>query len=545
MLKKTFHLILFLGLCSQFADAQNLVNNPSFELTNSCHLDYYLGMRHPIDTAYYTFNTDYPTVQNWFCGNLLYGGYMNRCAVETLAQIPTNILGNRQPHTGDAYAGFETFLITCDAIQRNYLQTKLQEPLVKGKRYCVSYYLSPVAAFRHQLLKFVSTTDLYLILTPTRPFNPLFGGICLPTDNFMLTLPPNTDYIAPTQAFTDTTKWHKVQRIYIAKGGEQWLTIGCFKDDTHVTYSLIKDGDPRGIFCAYYIDDVTVAPLPAPLSTLKDTATCGFPLLLSANTGFSAYHWNTGDTSRSITVTQAGNYWVRGSLDECGDVTDTIHVRQKQPPVLALADTLVCSTQLPIVYHAPPLDATINWSTQDTGNSATIAQAGSYSVTATNECGSSTAYFTISTETPLPPIHFSMFDTTTCLNGHFVPIRLHAPIGYPNYHWNTGETTRSITVRKPQTYTVSSENLCGEVSSNINIGGCSPSYYIPNTFSPNGDGKNDFFTLYSNDAVRVIKQLQIFDRYGEYVFSAENIAPNDERSGWNGTLHGKEFTPDV
>jgi gliding motility-associated-like protein len=69
--------------------------------------------------------------------------------------------------------------------------------------------------------------------------------------------------------------------------------------------------------------------------------------------------------------------------------------------------------------------------------------------------------------------------------------------------------------------------------------------YLPNTFTPNGDGKNDFFTLYSNDAVRIIKQFQVFDRYGELVFSAENIAPNDERKGWDGSFKGMSFTPDV
>ena len=83
------------------------------------------------------------------------------------------------------------------------------------------------------------------------------------------------------------------------------------------------------------------------------------------------------------------------------------------------------------------------------------------------------------------------------------------------------------------------------MQSSINVKGCKPDYYIPNTFTPNGDGFNDYFTLYANDAVRIIKRLQIFDKYGEFVFNAENIPPSVEKLGWNGTLRNKPFLSDV
>jgi gliding motility-associated-like protein len=69
--------------------------------------------------------------------------------------------------------------------------------------------------------------------------------------------------------------------------------------------------------------------------------------------------------------------------------------------------------------------------------------------------------------------------------------------------------------------------------------------YIPTAFTPNGDGYNDAFTLYAGVAVTRIRAMQIFDRYGELVFSAQNIAPNDESVGWNGTFRGETLAPDV
>ena len=63
--------------------------------------------------------------------------------------------------------------------------------------------------------------------------------------------------------------------------------------------------------------------------------------------------------------------------------------------------------------------------------------------------------------------------------------------------------------------------------------------YIPNVFSPNFDGVNDSFTVYSGNEEGVIKSMQLFDRWGGLAFSANNILPNDQQSGWDGTVKGK------
>lgn len=63
--------------------------------------------------------------------------------------------------------------------------------------------------------------------------------------------------------------------------------------------------------------------------------------------------------------------------------------------------------------------------------------------------------------------------------------------------------------------------------------------YIPNAFSPNFDGVNDNFQLFPSCVVSMIKELAIYDRWGNLVFSAGPINPADPREFWNGQVNGK------
>ena len=63
---------------------------------------------------------------------------------------------------------------------------------------------------------------------------------------------------------------------------------------------------------------------------------------------------------------------------------------------------------------------------------------------------------------------------------------------------------------------------------------------MPNTFSPNGDGVNDYFYVISGVAVARVNQFQIFSRWGEKVFEISNVLPNDYVSGWNGMYKGRQ-----
>ncbi len=90
-----------------------------------------------------------------------------------------------------------------------------------------------------------------------------------------------------------------------------------------------------------------------------------------------------------------------------------------------------------------------------------------------------------------------------------------------------------------------------------NAGGCTSSatvnvfvlcnganVYIPNTFSPNGDGSNDVFYA-RGTGLFTIKQMRIFNRWGEEVFSGYSVKANDVTKGWDGTFKGQKMSPDV
>ena len=69
--------------------------------------------------------------------------------------------------------------------------------------------------------------------------------------------------------------------------------------------------------------------------------------------------------------------------------------------------------------------------------------------------------------------------------------------------------------------------------------------FIPNAFSPDGDGYNDYFTINSGFGVETIVSFEIYNRWGAVVFSQKNILPNDDNFGWDGFFNGKKMDSGV
>jgi gliding motility-associated-like protein len=68
--------------------------------------------------------------------------------------------------------------------------------------------------------------------------------------------------------------------------------------------------------------------------------------------------------------------------------------------------------------------------------------------------------------------------------------------------------------------------------------------FIPGAFTPNGDGINDSFTIFSPDVSEIL-QLELFDRWGNRVFEKRNFPPNDPEQGWSGNFRNQEMDPAV
>jgi gliding motility-associated-like protein len=63
--------------------------------------------------------------------------------------------------------------------------------------------------------------------------------------------------------------------------------------------------------------------------------------------------------------------------------------------------------------------------------------------------------------------------------------------------------------------------------------------HIPNAFTPNGDARNDIFYIMGTRDIAMVKEFSVYDRYGQRVFNATNVPPNNPAYGWNGISAGK------
>ena len=87
--------------------------------------------------------------------------------------------------------------------------------------------------------------------------------------------------------------------------------------------------------------------------------------------------------------------------------------------------------------------------------------------------------------------------------------------------------------------TVSNDYLCTDTSQVSPLLSTEKLMYVPNVFSPNLDGVNDYFQMFPSCGVASMKNLTIVDRWGAVVYSQSNIDPQDTGAFWNGQINGK------
>lgn len=69
--------------------------------------------------------------------------------------------------------------------------------------------------------------------------------------------------------------------------------------------------------------------------------------------------------------------------------------------------------------------------------------------------------------------------------------------------------------------------------------------YVPNVFSPDGDGNNDEFQVFAGNPATLIRKFQVFDRWGSLVFMQEDFRPDETRGRWDGFHRGQLLRPAV
>ena len=228
-------------------------------------------------------------------------------------------------------------------------------------------------------------------------------------------------------------------------------------------------------------------------------------------------------------------------LDRCSlPKTDTVFVKIKPLPTVSLgADRQVCANQ--VVALSPTLTpATIpvkyRWSTGDSTRQLTPAVSGLYSLQISAD-GCSASDSVLLTFNPPPKVKLTGEPTYDCPLDQ--PILLNPLAAGLNlsYSWTPGGTTDStLSVSTAGRYSVkiSTKYGCSVEQGFTILDNCPPSasVFVPNTFTPNGDGINELFEWKSGTDIDA--RMKIFNRWGELIFSSE-----DQRQFWNGTWQGQ------
>lgn len=269
----------------------------------------------------------------------------------------------------------------------------------------------------------------------------------------------------------------------------------------------------------------------------NDTTVCvGTPFAMLLNAGFpdATYQWQDNSTNAVLPVTQPGTYYVEVSND-CGTAFDTLHVISITVPVVDLGnDTLICPGSL-FTLDATSPGATYLWQDNSTNASYSDTIPGIYFVTVTNSCGSGSDTLVVS---PFPAPVSDMKDTVlTC---GIIELLLDAKNPGADYFWSTNESSQTITVSETGQYWVEIQVCNTTIADSVSVEFTTTSntqFNPPNTFSPNGDGMNDFYQVQGNfDNISNFTAM-VYNRWGQMVYSS-----SDQNFQWNGE-HGGHIVP--
>jgi len=219
---------------------------------------------------------------------------------------------------------------------------------------------------------------------------------------------------------------------------------------------------------------VEVYPGAAPKLTATDTLSlcAGKDAVLGTTEQFTQYRWSTGDTTATITVTDAGRYFVEATdANGCSGLSDTLVVVLDDPVVTVTPSGTVdlCAGDT-LMLEADAGFASYRWSHGVSGRIAVVTQPGRYTVMATNLAGC-TAWSDSVTVTlrPRPQAAIMLQGLPILCPGD--SLLLEAPAGFAGYEWSTGATTRQVFVRQTGTVwlKVTGSNGCTSVPDSVEI----------------------------------------------------------------------------
>ncbi|MBI2258028.1 MAG: gliding motility-associated C-terminal domain-containing protein [Flavobacteriia bacterium] len=258
--------------------------------------------------------------------------------------------------------------------------------------------------------------------------------------------------------------------------------------------------------------------------------------------------WSNNSISEDLTSIPEGNYQL--TLTDANLCTQTISVTITQPDSALLLNTTVSDLMcfgdsiawinLQVLGGTPTF--TYLWSNGETTQNLTQLQAGSYSVTVTdaNGCVKTT---NVDVSQISSPVSLSANSTPTCEGKSEGSVSVSAIGSSPpyTYIWNNGSTDSSQIGLSIGTYSVNVTDQAG-CQSNISVSVAQPennegciAIEMPNVFTPDNDGKNDFFGPVKAFNIKEY-HVTITNRWGNSIYEADGYSP-----GWDGKSNGKEI----
>ena len=318
--------------------------------------------------------------------------------------------------------------------------------------------------------------------------------------------------------------------------------------------------------CAPVTDSgtVTIAPLPfVSISIINAicTASDGQEIALaSAGTAPYTYLWN--DPSHTTASTLSGlvansNYSVTvNDINHCTTTASGMVADSITP--LPIANTITDITCHGLHNGAISIsvpncnNCTYQWSNGMNGTIDSSLAPGTYILKVTDQNGcTSTASYTIADPAPAT-LSIMPNDSTVIEDSLMVLYPVFGP--YPqssivSYNWSPALGLSCTDCAQPVFSSVSGYysyslvidyNQGCQVTDSVNVIVVSQHFiYVPNAFTPNGNGTNDVYMVYPRGGIRYIS-LSIFNRWGEKVF--ETLDPG---KGWDGTYKGQMQEPGV
>ncbi len=311
--------------------------------------------------------------------------------------------------------------------------------------------------------------------------------------------------------------------------------------------------------------EVNIWPLPNTFAGNDAVVCLGTPIMLQSS-GAVQYTWqSTPDISCTQCATPLINpstntkYVVTGVSEKGCVKNDTVSVRVRQPFAVKVlpGDTLCAGEQMRLgaagadQYQWLPstgLDNAHIASPKASPSATTV-----YAVVGkdNDNCFTDTGHVTVKVY-PIPQI-FAGNDTTVN-TGNTIRLSPAYSLDVTTFNWApsgglscTNCATPTANVKGSATYRLTATNQGGCVASDdITITSvCNgDNWFVPNTFSPNGDGVNDVFYV-RGKGVYNIHALRIFNRWGQQVFEKRNFSANDAAAGWDGKVNGRIADMDV